>query len=427
MDEKGLFYFVGHRIDLNAPVYNNVVKKKQMTMDINLAHDVFKHLSPEVLRRTCRDLYIKLTGNWKPCPGCMYAKAKQKNVKKFTNERAISPGERLFINTRGPNPRSMGGNIYWMKVFDDYSRKNWNFLMKKKSEVANNIMELITSLKKSGKEVKSLRCDSAGEHNALIPYCIRNNITLEMTTLNTPQHNGVVERSFATELNLIRAMLFQANFTTTMISSLWGMAVMYLETTRNMSSTTANENGKRSNSIFCNNDNLDVENIQPFGRMGFVTIRTKIKKKLAKRSFKAFMVGKPKHHSKGAFYMYNPKTRKAIISRDIQWEPFQRPHFMEDMDVIIKSTRTSKSEEPDATVKKICDSDSGDDKNPSVEIFDQGGRVESNTQDNIRDQVARNENQESRRIKIALKKLNTSLNLHFTNPSRRGRNRGQLC
>ena len=124
-----------------------------------------------------------------------------------------------------------------------------------------------------------------------------------MTTPNTPQHNGVVERSFATELNLIRAMIFQANFTTTMISSLWEMTVMYLEMTRNISSTTANENRKSPNSMFGNNDNLDVENIQPFGRMGFVIIRTKIKKKLAKQSFKVFMVGKPKHHSKDAFYI----------------------------------------------------------------------------------------------------------------------------
>ena len=426
MDEKGLFYFVGHRIDQNESVYNNMMKKKQMTMDINLAHDAFNHLSPEVLRKTCKGLNIKLTGNWNPCPGCMYAKAKQKNVKKITDERAKSPGERLFIDTSGPYPRSMGGNIYWMKVVDDYSRKNWNFLMKKKSEVAENIMELITSLKNAGKEVKYLRCDNAGEHNTLIPYCIKNNITLEMTTPNTPQHNGVVERSFATELNLIRAMLFQANFTTTMISSLWGMAVMYLETTKNMSSTTANENGKSPNCMFGNNESLDVEDIQPFERMGFVTIRTKIKKKLAKRSFKAFMVGKPKHHSKGAFYMYNPKTRKVIISRDIQWAPFQRPNFMENMDGIIKGDHTSKSEELDKTVKKICDSDSDDDENITVEIFDQGGRVESNTQDKIIDQVARDDNQEFRRMEIALKKLNTSLNQNFTNPSRRRRNRGRL-
>ena len=49
-----------------------------------------------------------------------------------------------------------------------------------------------------------------------------------MTTPNTPQHNGVVERSFETDLNCIRAMLYQANFTAEMATELWGMALLYL-------------------------------------------------------------------------------------------------------------------------------------------------------------------------------------------------------
>ena len=106
-----------------------------------------------------------------------------------------------------------------------------------------------------------------------------------MAIPNTPQHNGVVERSFTTEFNYIRVILFQANFTPAIISSLWRMTVMYLELTKNMSSTTANEGRKSPNSIFENNDDLDVEHIQPFGRMGLVAIRTRIKRKLAKCRF----------------------------------------------------------------------------------------------------------------------------------------------
>ena len=299
MDEKGMFYFVGRRVDKRQSMCMNTVHKKQITMDVNLAHDTFNHLGPEALRRTCKQLNIKLTGTLTPCPGCMHAKAKQKNVSKFTTVRATTPNERLFFDTSGPYPRSMGGNIYWLKVVDDFSRKNWNFLMKRKNEVAGNIIELVESMQKKGQPVKLLRCDNAGEHNPLIQYCVRNNITLEMTAPNTSQQNGVVERSFATELNYIRAMLFQANFTPTMISSLWGMAVMYLEHTKNMSSTTANSDGKSPNSLYGENT-FDAGNVQPFGRIGFVTIRTKMKKKLAKRSFKAFMVGKPKHHSRDA-------------------------------------------------------------------------------------------------------------------------------
>ena len=73
----------------------------------------------------------------------MYAKSKQKNVNKLSKKRATEPGERLFIDTSGPYPRIMGGNTYWLKIVDDYSLNNWNFLMKKKNEVARNIIDHI--------------------------------------------------------------------------------------------------------------------------------------------------------------------------------------------------------------------------------------------------------------------------------------------
>ena len=335
-------------------------------MDINEAHDIFNHLGPEVLRKTCKNLGIKLTGTFQSCPGCMYAKAKQKKLNKLSKVQATKPGERLFLDTSGPYPQSLGGNTYWLKIVDDFSRKNCNFLLKKKSEVGKKVIDHIDSLIKNGKKVKFLRCDNAGEHNVLKAFCEKNNITLEMTTPNTPQQNGVVERSFATELNYIRAMLFQANFTPAMVSSLWGMAVLYLERTKNMSSTSANERDSSPNYLFDENDDLDTDFIQPFGRMGFVTIRTKIKRKLAKRSFKAFMVGKPKNHARDSYYMYSPKTRKVIVSRDIQWAPYERPKFEIDMDGILNNAPTSSNVISDEEVTVVYDSNSSDDENSAV-------------------------------------------------------------
>ena len=93
------------------------------------------------------------------------------------------------------------------------------FLNEKKSEVGPTVIDHIKSLHAHGQSVRFLRCDNAGEHRGLIHYCNQNNIALEMIAPNTPQHNGVVERGFATDLNLIRAMLYQSKFTSTMASS----------------------------------------------------------------------------------------------------------------------------------------------------------------------------------------------------------------
>ena len=87
---------------------------------------------------------------------------------------------------------------------------------------------------------------------------------MEMTTLNTPKLKGVVERSFATELNYIRAMFYQAKFTPAMISNLWGMAVLHLEKTKNMSSTSANEKDLSPNQLYDKNEDLDTDIICHF-------------------------------------------------------------------------------------------------------------------------------------------------------------------
>ena len=81
---------------------------------------------------------------------------------KATNMRAMTAGERLFIDTSGPYPQSIGGNKYWFKDVDDYLRKNLNYLMKRKNEVPTHLKSLIRILQIKGKNVRYIRCDNAG-------------------------------------------------------------------------------------------------------------------------------------------------------------------------------------------------------------------------------------------------------------------------
>ena len=82
-----------------------------------------------------------------------------------------------------------------------------------------------------------------------------------MTAPNSPQHNGVEERSFETYLNCKQAMLYQANFTIETATKLWGMALLYLQYTRNILSTMANQDKISPNSKFNNEDDLNISNI----------------------------------------------------------------------------------------------------------------------------------------------------------------------
>ena len=84
---------------------NNIVHRKHSrpkSMDINKLHDTLGHKGEGLLRKTCKHLGIKVTGEMKACEACGIAKAKQKALSKTTSNRATKPGQRLFFDTAGP-------------------------------------------------------------------------------------------------------------------------------------------------------------------------------------------------------------------------------------------------------------------------------------------------------------------------------------
>ena len=142
----------------SVPVRNDRAKKYVAIMDINIAHDKFGHVNEELLRKTCKEANIKLTGKLKDCLGCLVSKARAKGVSKATNERSKVPGDRLFMDTSGPYSRSLGGNYYWLKIVDDASRKNWNYFMKNKNQVTEKLKQHLNLMKYKRIKINRLRC-----------------------------------------------------------------------------------------------------------------------------------------------------------------------------------------------------------------------------------------------------------------------------
>ena len=64
---------------------------------------------------------------------------------------------------------------------------------------------------------------------------------------------------------------------------------------------------------------LTVKHLIEFGRIGFVTIRNSIRRKVKPKSIKCIFVGYAPHHTSDTYKMYNPVTGKLILSRDIRW------------------------------------------------------------------------------------------------------------
>ena len=174
------------------------------------------HVSKEVMQKTAKHYGWDLRGHVHKCENCDMGKMRKKNVKKTTEKRSEKGGERLFLDISSVKGKSYGGSKFWILVVDDHTDYCWSFFVKKKSELKDKVVPLIKELKaKNGIEVKFIRCDNAGENNSLEEECKKEGlgVTFEYTAVNTPEHNGRVERKFATLYGRVRASLNGARVT----------------------------------------------------------------------------------------------------------------------------------------------------------------------------------------------------------------------
>ena len=124
-----------------------------------------------------------------------------------------------------PSPTtSYGGSSYFVSFIDDFSRKVWVYMLKKKYDVFTvfkHFRALVENI--TGRTIKCLRNDNGGEFTSkeFDNYCNEAGIKRHKTIVYTPQQNGVVERMNRTRLERARSMLSNSNLQ----KELWTEAV----------------------------------------------------------------------------------------------------------------------------------------------------------------------------------------------------------
>ena len=106
--------------------------QKGNKVDINDAHTVLGHIGKALLEKTAKEIGWELIGTLRTCDACAKAKAVATRVPKTASEKATKPGERLFVDTSGPYPTSLGGSEYWFLAVDDFTRYKISGFAKKK-------------------------------------------------------------------------------------------------------------------------------------------------------------------------------------------------------------------------------------------------------------------------------------------------------
>jgi transposase InsO family protein len=150
------------------------------------------------------------------CKHSIYGKH---NRKKFKTGRHTHEGilDYIHYDVWGPSPTiSYGGSSYFVTFIDDFSRKVWIYMLKRKADVFTIFKKFIALVEKSiGRSIKCLRIDNGGEFMSIEfeNYCQDFGIDRHKTTSYTPQQNGVVDRHKTTSYTPLRArsMLSNAN------------------------------------------------------------------------------------------------------------------------------------------------------------------------------------------------------------------------
>jgi Integrase core domain len=148
-----------------------------------------------------------------PCVICAKANIKHSPFPQKASHRATRLLERIHCDICGPLPPSYGSYRYFILFICCYSRYISIYLMKSHDEAYMHF-STFRSLAENfcGQRISILRVDNAPElvRGKLEQYCTTSGITYEKTVPDTPNQNGVAERTNLTLASMARAMLLDA-------------------------------------------------------------------------------------------------------------------------------------------------------------------------------------------------------------------------
>ena len=295
--------------------------KNMKKFSIQSMHDRLGHPGARVTIATSMKLGLQLNGVLEECEHCAQGKLRQKNLTKVSPNKADKAGGRIYIDGSSIKASSGGGSKFWFLFVDEFTGFKQSVFLSKKSDFPKAAMLVMRQMIKKGIDVKKIRCDNAGENKKLEEKIIESELKIdfEYTPVGTPQHNGVVERAFATLYGRVRAMFNRAGIHDENRKILWAecaSGATFLD-----GILVENSKDKCRHEKFYGTMPSFSKNLRVFGEMGVVLDQQnrKIKQKLSNRGKTHIFVGYSSRHSSDVYRMYNLETKRVTVTRDIRW------------------------------------------------------------------------------------------------------------
>ena len=226
---KGVLYAT--KIARRSEICGTIGDLATAKMTANQAHQILGHMSNEQTKQVAMQLGWKLTEAFETCEACAVGKACQKNI--ATPAKSITRSDktgRVHIdissvqNTEFPELES-SYKPYWLIIVDELTQYKTSGSFRHKSSIIEPTCQKLWEWIQSGKYVKIIRCEDAGENHALEKKLKGPNwkldIAFEYTGRDTPQRNSLAEVAFHTIASRGRAIMNDAKVPTKFPYLLW--------------------------------------------------------------------------------------------------------------------------------------------------------------------------------------------------------------
>ena len=265
------------------------------------------------------------------CDGCAYGKSHRQPFKSVSSRPAAEQLlERIHCDLSGPINISdlneneqqvfnaLGQPRYLSLIVDEKSRRLSGKLLRYKSDATQHIMEYIAQAENEcDKKVKYFHADGGGEYNnkTLQQFFRTKGIQMELTTKDTPQHNGIVERANRSVFELARSMLHDAGMSTVF----WGEAVMTAIRLLNLR-PTLHEQHKTPFELWYGRK-PSIKHLRVFGCDAFVHVLNDERVKMDAKAIKCIFIGYDTLKPNG-YRFFNINTNTVMVRRDAKFNEF---------------------------------------------------------------------------------------------------------
>jgi len=202
----------------------NVISAYMVDSTSLLWHARLRHLNYKYLKYMCKHGYISYQhDNNNKCEVCIEAKMTKKPFSRVErNSQLLELVHFDICEINGMLTR--GRKRYFITFIDDYSRFTYVYLLRTKDEAFGKFKEFKKIVEnQKERQIKILRNDRGGKYfsKEFSIFYKENGIIHQMTIPYTPQHNGFAERKNITLVDMVNAMLLNANLP----NNLWGEAL----------------------------------------------------------------------------------------------------------------------------------------------------------------------------------------------------------